>query len=42
MLNLKFPISQAELFTLAAIAGLSGARLRIPSGFFIHIERGRK
>ncbi len=41
MINLKFPFSQAELFTLAAIAGLSGATLRIPSSFFIGIAGGR-
>ena len=41
MLNLKFPFTQAELFTLAAIAGLSGATLRIPSSFFIRIAGGR-
>ncbi|MDE0060835.1 MAG: MFS transporter, partial [Defluviicoccus sp.] len=41
MINLKFPFSQAELFTLAAIAGLSGATLRIPSSFFIRMAGGR-
>jgi len=41
MLNLGFPFSQAELFTLTAIAGLSGATLRIPSTFFIRIAGGR-
>ncbi len=41
MINLGFPFSQAELFTLAAIAGLSGATLRIPSSFFIRIAGGR-
>ena len=41
MINLKFPFSQSELFTLAAIAGLSGATLRIPSSFFIRIAGGR-
>lgn len=41
MLNLGFPFSNAELFTLAAIAGLSGATLRIPSSFFIRIAGGR-
>ena len=41
MINLKFPFTQAELFTLAAIAGLSGATLRIPSSFFIRIAGGR-
>ncbi|WP_425514557.1 antiporter [Georgfuchsia toluolica] len=41
MLNLGFPFTQAELFTLAAIAGLSGATLRIPATFFIRIAGGR-
>lgn len=41
MMNLGFNISQSELFTLAAIAGLSGATLRIPSTFFIRIAGGR-
>ena len=41
MLNLGFPFSQGELFTLAAIAGLSGATLRIPSSFFIRLAGGR-
>ena len=30
MLNLGFPFAKSELFTLAAIAGLTGATLRIP------------
>jgi len=41
MLNLGFNFSQAELFTLMSIAGLSGATLRIPSTFFIRIAGGR-
>ncbi len=41
MLNLGFPFTQAELFTLASIAGLTGATLRIPSSFFIRIAGGR-
>lgn len=41
MLNLGFPFSQPELFTLMAIAGLSGATLRIPSSFFIRLAGGR-
>ncbi len=41
MLNLGFPFEQSELFTLAAIAGLTGATLRIPSTFFIRIAGGR-
>jgi nitrate/nitrite transporter NarK len=31
MLNLGFPFSKPELFTLTAIAGFTGATLRIPS-----------
>ncbi len=41
MLNLGFPFAKAELFTLMAIAGLTGATLRIPSSFFIRIAGGR-
>ncbi len=41
MLNLGFPIAKSELFTLAAIAGLTGATLRIPSTFFIRLGGGR-
>lgn len=41
MLNLGFPFAKAELFTLSAIAGLTGATLRIPSSFFIRIAGGR-
>ena len=41
MLNLGFPFSPPELFTLTAIAGLTGATLRIPSTFFIRIAGGR-
>ncbi|MGI0115757.1 MFS transporter [Zooshikella sp. RANM57] len=41
MLNLGFPIAKAELFTLMAIAGLTGATLRIPSSFFIRLCGGR-
>ena len=41
MINLGFPFSRSELFTLAAIAGLTGATLRIPSSFFIRIAGGR-
>ena len=39
--NLGFPFTQPELFTLAAISGLSGATLRIPASFFIRISGGR-
>ncbi|OGQ26345.1 MAG: antiporter [Deltaproteobacteria bacterium RIFCSPLOWO2_02_FULL_50_16] len=41
MLNLGFPFTQAELFTLTAISGLTGATLRIPSTFFIRLAGGR-
>lgn len=41
MLNLGFPFEQSELFTLSAIAGLTGATLRIPSSFFIRLCGGR-
>ncbi len=41
MLNLGFPYAKSELFSLMAIAGLSGATLRIPSTFFIRIAGGR-
>ena len=41
MLNLGFPFSQAELFTLTAIAGLAGATLRIPASFLIRLAGGR-
>ncbi len=41
MLNLGFNFQQSELFTLMAIAGLSGATLRIPSTFFIRLAGGR-
>ena len=41
MQNLGFPFDQKQLFSLAAIAGLSGATLRIPSTFFIRIAGGR-
>ncbi len=41
MLNLGFPFTSAELFTLTAIAGLSGATLRIPSSFLIRVAGGR-
>jgi NNP family nitrate/nitrite transporter-like MFS transporter len=41
MLNLGFPFTQAELFTLTAIAGISGATMRIPASFLIRIAGGR-
>jgi len=41
MLNLGFPFEKSELFTLGAVAGLTGATLRIPSSFFIRLAGGR-
>ena len=41
MKNLGFPFEASELFTLTAIAGISGATLRIPSTFFIRLAGGR-
>ena len=41
MLNLGFPFPKDQLFTLTAIAGLTGATLRIPSSFFIRLAGGR-
>src|SRR5574343_445384 len=41
MLNLGFPFTKEELFTLTAISGLSGATMRIPSSFFIRLAGGR-
>ncbi len=41
MLNLGFPFSQGELFTLTAIAGLAGATMRIPASFLIRLAGGR-
>ena len=41
MLNVGFPFPQEDLFSLMAIAGLSGATLRIPSTFLIRLCGGR-
>ena len=41
MKNLGFEFTTSELFTLTAIAGLTGATLRIPSSFFIRLAGGR-
>lgn len=41
MLNLGFDFDKADLFSLMAIAGLTGATLRIPSTFFIRLAGGR-
>jgi NNP family nitrate/nitrite transporter-like MFS transporter len=41
MLNLGFPFSKEELFTLTAIAGLAGATMRIPAAFLVGLAGGR-
>lgn len=41
MLNVGFPFSASQLFSLIAIAGLSGATLQIPSGFLVRLVGGR-
>ena len=41
MSNLGFPFTQDQLFSLTAIAGLSGATLRIPASFMIRLAGGR-
>lgn len=41
MLNLGFPFTKEELFTLTAIAGISGATMRIPASFLIRLAGGR-
>ncbi|RDB44305.1 antiporter [Halomonas sp. DQ26W] len=41
MQNLGFPFTVSQLFTLTALAGLSGATLRIPASFMIRIAGGR-
>ncbi len=41
METLGFPFSKVQLYTLPAIAGLSGATLRIPNSFMIAISGGR-
>lgn len=41
MKNMGFPFDTVQLFTLASIAGLSGATLRIPNSFLIAIAGGR-
>lgn len=41
MVNFGFPYSEAELFSLPAIAGFSGATLRISSSFMIRMCGGR-
>jgi NNP family nitrate/nitrite transporter-like MFS transporter len=41
MLNLGYPFTQAELFTLTAISGIAGATMRIPASFLIRLAGGR-
>ena len=41
MKNLDFPFTSSQLFTLTAVAGLTGATLRIPNAFLIAIAGGR-
>jgi NNP family nitrate/nitrite transporter-like MFS transporter len=41
MLNLGYPFTQAELFTLTAIAGIARATMRIPASFLIRLAGGR-
>jgi MFS transporter, NNP family, nitrate/nitrite transporter len=41
MMNLGFPFTQAELFTLTAVAGIAGATMRIPASFLIRLAGGR-
>ena len=41
MMVLGYPFTQAELFTLTAIAGLAGATMRIPASFLIRLSGGR-
>ncbi|MEN8144179.1 MAG: MFS transporter [Gemmatimonadota bacterium] len=41
METLGFPFTKVQLYTLPAIAGLSGATLRIPNSFMIAISGGR-
>lgn len=41
MMNLGFPFSKEELFTLTAISGLAGATMRIPASFLVRLAGGR-
>jgi len=41
MLNLGFPFTRDQLFTLTAIAGIAGATMRIPASFLIGLAGGR-
>lgn len=41
MKNLGFPFTTEQLFALSAIAGLTGATLRIPNSFLVAVAGGR-
>ncbi|MBK5290774.1 MAG: antiporter, partial [Acidobacteriia bacterium] len=41
MKNLGFPFTSDQLFTLTAVAGLTGATLRIPNSFLVALAGGR-
>lgn len=41
MKEVGFPFSDAQLFTIISIAGLSGATLRIPNSFLVALAGGR-
>lgn len=41
MQNLAYPFSRQQLYTLSAVAGLTGATLRIPNSFFVALSGGR-
>ena len=41
MRNLGFPFTAEQLFTLTAVAGLTGATLRIPNAFLVALAGGR-
>ena len=41
MLNLGFPFTKDQLFSLTAIAGLAGATMRIPASFLVRLAGGR-
>ena len=41
MMNLGFGFTELQMFTVTAIAGFTGATLRIPASFFIRIAGGR-
>ena len=41
MKNLRFPFAEEQYYTLVAVAGLSGATLRIPCSFVVAVAGGR-